>query len=386
MNNRRQTYDVAAYIWPSYTGDEPRTRMFWPEGNGEWETVRKATAKFPGHAWPRRPLWGYCNEADPYVMEMQINAAADHGVNVFIYDWYWYDGRPFLEQCLNNGYLQARNNERVKFYLMWANHDVTHLWDKRIAHIDGNIIWQAAVDRPEFETIARRLIEKYFTHPSYYTIDGKPVFMIYDLKKLVSGLGGVEPTADAFAWFREQAVAAGLKGLHLQLTSWGADKLNLSGVDADAAATPNETVKQLGFDSQTHYQMVHFTHIDRDYAEIIPDMEKEWALMDETYDIPYFPHVSVGWDNTPRYQPFRPGVVKNNTPEQFGKALELARDYADRHPDQAPLVTINSWNEWTETSYLQPDDLYGYGYLDAVKEAFDGGSGASCATSPSSGG
>ena len=78
MSAEKQAYDVAAYIWPSYTGGEPRTRMFWPEGDGEWETVRKATAKYPGHTWPRRPLWGYCNEADPYVMEMQINAAADH--------------------------------------------------------------------------------------------------------------------------------------------------------------------------------------------------------------------------------------------------------------------------------------------------------------------
>ena len=28
-------YDIAAYIWPAYTGDEPRIRMFWPEGIGE---------------------------------------------------------------------------------------------------------------------------------------------------------------------------------------------------------------------------------------------------------------------------------------------------------------------------------------------------------------
>jgi hypothetical protein len=116
--------------------------------------------------------------------------------------------------------------------------------------------------------------------------------------------------------------------------------------------------------------MVHYTHIDRDYAAIIPDMVKEWALMDQTYDIPYFPHVSVGWDNNPRYDTFRPGVVKNNTPEQVRKALELAREYADRHPRQPPLITLNSWNEWTETSYLQPDDLYGYGYLEAVKAVF----------------
>lgn len=367
MSNK---YDVAAYVWPSYTGSEPRTRMFWPEGNGEWQTVRNAVKKYPGHDWPRRPLWGYCNEADPCVMQMQIDAAADNGVNVFIYDWYWYDRRPFLEQCLNNGYLKARNNDRVKFYLMWANHDVTHLWDIRISQVEDNIIWRADVDRHEFEVIARRLIEKYFTHPSYYTIDDKPVFMIYDFNKLVRGLGGIEQTADAFAWFRAQAVSAGLKGLHLQLTSYGARNLNLSGVDAGATATPSDIVKRIGFDSQTHYQMVHFTNIDRDYAEIIPDMTREWALMDKTYDIPYFPHVSLGWDNNPRYNEFRPGVVKNNTPANIQKALELAKGYVDKHPGQAPLVTINSWNEWTETSYLQPDDLYGYGYLEAVRKVF----------------
>ena len=57
-------YDVAAFIWPSYTGDEPRTRIFWPEGYGEWQTVKAMKPFYPGHAWPRKPLWGYVNEAD----------------------------------------------------------------------------------------------------------------------------------------------------------------------------------------------------------------------------------------------------------------------------------------------------------------------------------
>ena len=39
-------YDIAAYVWPSYTGDELRSRMFWPKGEGEWQTVRTAEAKF----------------------------------------------------------------------------------------------------------------------------------------------------------------------------------------------------------------------------------------------------------------------------------------------------------------------------------------------------
>ena len=80
--------------------------------------------------------------------------------------------------------------------------------------------------------------------------------------------------------------------------------------------------------------------------------------------------MSVGWDNNPRFQGFRPGIVRDNTPERFEQALRMAKAYADAHPQQPPLITLNSWNEWTETSYLQPDDRYGYGYLEAVRRVF----------------
>jgi len=344
--------------------------MFWPEGMGEWQSVKNAVKKFPEHDWPRKPLWGYVNEADPYVMEMQINAAADHGVNVFLYDWYWYDRRPFLENCLNDGYLEARNNDRVKFYLMWANHDVKNIWDIRLSHDQSNTIWDAAVDRPEFERVADRLIERYFGHPSYYTIDAKPVFMIYDVGNLIRGLGGIDEAREALDWFRDRCVSAGLPGLHLQLTTWGERPINLSGVDSDKTAMSSDITIRLGFDSMSHYQYVHFTDIDRDYSEIMKDVVTEWERIDAEYDIPYFPHVSIGWDNNPRFKEFRPGVMRNNTPEAIEKALRLAREYADSHPDQPPLITVNAWNEWTETSYLEPDDLYGYGYLEAVKRVF----------------
>ena len=50
----------------------------------------------------------------------------------------------------------------------------------------------------------------------------------------------------------------------------------------------------------------------------------------------------------------------------------MAKEYVDSHNLPAPLITVNSWNEWTETSYFEPDDLYGYGYLNACKEVFLG--------------
>jgi len=350
-------YDIAAYVWPSYHPDD-RAKIFWPEGIGEWQTVMKNKPKFEGHEQPRYPLWGYINEADPYVAEMEINAAADHGVNVFIFDWYWYDGMPFLEGQLNDGYLKARNNDRVKFYLMWANHDVDMLWDKRNAGKPNDaLIWKGSVDRHEFEIICHRVIDKYFSHPSYYKIDGKPCFMIYDLNNLIQGLGGIKETKDALEWFRKETVKAGFKGLDLQLAYWG------KGIG-------KEIVEELAFDGITHYQFVHFTNVDRDYLDILKDVAKKWKEIDQDFQIPYYPHVSVGWDNNPRFEMFREGIVRNNTPENVEKALHMAKEYADNHPRQTPLITINSWNEWTETSYLMPCTRYGYGYLEAVKKVF----------------
>ncbi len=366
-----KNYDVAAFIWPAYTGDEPRTRMFWGEGMGEWQSVKNYKKKYDGDTWPRKPLWGYVNEADPAVMEMEINAAADHGVNVFIYDWYWFDRRPFLENCLNDGFLKAKNNSRMKFYLMWANHDANHLWNKELAdtEIFNETIWQGAVDEPTFDEVCDRLIHKYFGLDNYYRIDGKPVFMIYDLGNLIKGLGGAENTKRKFDEFKEKCEKAGLGGVHLQFTQWGERMVNLSGVDG-GEKPDDQVISALGFDSLSNYQFCHFVNIDRDYADIIADVTPLWEKWYKKYSVPYFPHVSVGWDNNPRFYNFRRGVVKNNTPEEFKKALEKAKEFVDTHPLPAPLITINSWNEWTETSYLEPDDLYGYGYLDAIKEVF----------------
>jgi hypothetical protein len=186
----------------------------------------------------------------------------------------------------------------------------------------------------------------------------------------VNGLGGADATRDAIDWFRAESVKAGLPGLHLQLTYWGEWALKQSGADGVKIATGNDLVKQLGFDSMSHYQFCHFTNIDRDYNLIMVDVVNEWARLSKDYTIPYFPHISIGWDTNPRFKEFREGIIKNNTPENVRQALEQAKAYVDAHPDQPPLITINSWNEWTETSYLQPDDLFGYGYLDAVKQVF----------------
>ena len=362
-------YDIAAYVWPSYTGTEPRTRIFWDEGIGEWQTVRKAAEDDPSRALP---LWGFEDEADPKVMEKQIDAAAYHGVNVFIYDWYWYDHRPFLEQCLDNGFLKGKNRSRMKFYIMWANHDVGMVWDRRNADYDEALIYQGAVDRKDFETVVRRIIDNYFSQPEYYKIDGKPVFMIYDVMNLLKGLGGVDNAKEALDYFRNETVKAGFPGLELQMTYWNEYAVNLSGVDSEKSGSASDAVRLLGFDSISHYQFIHFTYLptDRPYKECVDNLENEWARINDSCAAVYYPHVSAGWDNNPRYKNRGRTIMTGATPELFEEALRKAKAYVDAREGMTPLITVNSWNEWTETSYLEPDTKYGYAYLEAIKRVF----------------
>lgn len=367
----KQKYDIAAYIWPAYTGDEPRSRMFWKEGYGEWQSVNNVhendVNKPSDYVWDRKPLWGYVNEANPDVMEMEINCAYKHGVNVFIYDWYWYDDKPFLENCLNDGYLKAKNNDLVKFYLMWANHNANHNWNIDLSDEMGpEVIWRGDVTFDIFKKLVNRWIEKYFSHPSYYKIDGCPVFMIYTLEELLTGFGGTEKTREALDYFRDEVKKAGFPGLHLQAVIHGSDNFDYDGSFGGSAGN---LYTLLGFDSATHYNMGTQAERNKDYTEIIKMHQAEYDRIDKT-DMLYFPEVSLGWDNNPRFRKFRPQVIKNNTPENVKKAFKQAKEYVDTHDLPAPLVVINSWNEWTETSYLQPDNLYGYGYLEAVKEVF----------------
>ncbi|MBO6249001.1 MAG: glycoside hydrolase family 99-like domain-containing protein [Bacteroidales bacterium] len=368
---KKKSYDVAAYLYPAYAYGDPRLRPFWPEGFGEWETVMTMQKRNPGHYWDRKPVWGPVNEADPAVMEMEIEQATRHGVNVFIFDWYWFDGRPFMETTLTDGFLKAPNKDKMKFYLMWANHNVENYWDTRISKYgDENIIWRGGVDRDEFEKICKRNIEMFFKQPNYYKIDGKPVFMIYEVTTFIEGIGGVDAAIDALKWFRKEVKKAGFPDLELQFTMWNS-QFNYSGVDAAKASTesPRDAfIRRLGFNSMSHYQFCHFANVDQDYEKVLEEVYPEWDRLEKEFTIPYYPHISIGWDNSPRTG--ESAVTRDNTPERFEGALRKAKAWVDARPDLHPLITINSWNEWTETSYLEPDNVYGYGYLEAVKKVF----------------
>ena len=85
----------------------------------------------------------------------------------------------------------------------------------------------------------------------------------------------------------------------------------------------------------------------------------------------------MGWDPSPRtiasdkYEvmdyPFTP-IVTDNTPEKFKETLFEMKEFLNK--TNTRMLTINAWNEWTEGSYIEPDEKYGMGYLEAIREVF----------------
>ena len=373
----QRKYEVAAYYFPNFHCD-PKVEQWHGKGWTEWELVKNATPRFVGHMQPKVPLWGYEDEADPVVMEKKISAAAGHGISAFIFDWYWHQEGPFLERCLDEGYLNAANNSDVKFAIMWANHDWLEIhpatrYQPYPTRLTG------AVSERVFIEATENIIERYFTHPSYWKLDGKFYFSIYEMMSLVKGLGGLSNTKSVLEDFRAKIRARGLGELHLNAVVWGIETLPTENTLTD----PDKVIEYLGIDSVTSYVWVH--HItpghfpDCPYNEIRECAKAEHARLSSQHALPYIPNVTVGWDSSPRTvqtdcfddigYPWFP-VYTDNSPAEFEKALQDVKNFMDTEKSVFPVCTINAWNEWTEGSYLEPDTVNGFSYLAAVKKVF----------------
>ena len=369
--------ETAVYYFPNYHID-PRNEDIHGKGWTEWELMKCAKPRFEGHIQPKVPLWGYEDEADPTVMAKKIDAAADHGVTSFVFDWYWYEG-PYLERCLNEGFLKAPNKDKLKFALMWANHDWKnfHPGNRETKKYPINFPWSTR--KETVGVVWDYVIENYMTRDNYWQVGGLPYFSIYAVNRFIGQMGGVEATAEVLAQFREKAVKAGLPGIHINGIWFDV----LDSHPAYSECPQADWVNKLGFSSYTSYNSCFigeswFSSFPRvDFGKDIENYNAVARKAMTTLPAPYFPVVTSGWDSSPRctqseIYDSKPGYpwlpVMEGNPELFGKSvaetIKLLKEYS---PD-APIFFINAWNEWTEGSYLEPDTRYEFGYLEALKK------------------
>ena len=383
----KKGYEVAVYYFPDYHPDSINDRWHG-KGWTEWELVKSAKPRFPGHEQPKSPSWGWFNEADPQWAAKEIDLASGHGIDVFIYDWYWYRKTgPYLQEGLEKGFLKATNRNKMKFAIMWANHDWLNIHpalldNERIKLTEGKVSW------PLWDTISTYIVENYFKQPNYWKIDGRPYFSIYEIITFINGLGGMAKAKEAIALLDEKTKKAGFPGVHFNIMSCMVEDRQLSSIQGPGApADAGKMLQELGCSSVSTYCYIHhYAGLKKDgfptipYEKAFASAKEYWTSFTTKYPgVLYTPNVSMGWDASPRCMqtdrfemrayPWTP-VLTGNTPAAFEKALREARHFLDVYNPPHKIVVLNSWNEWTEGSYLLPEQRTGTRYLDAVKAVF----------------
>lgn len=368
----RKPMDVAAIYFPSWHEDDHYS-SWYGEGWNEWKLIDSNPERFPGQnrVKPSRD-WGYYDECDPAVMARQIDLATEHGINVFIFDWYWYSGVQILHRPVEETLPRTPNRDKIRYALMWADHNWVNYfpypydpekvnWLLPLRHSPGN-----------FDRVMQHCIDHHFKQPNYWRVDGGVYFSLFGPEGFVDQLGGPEKAKAVLDAARDKVRNAGLGKIHFAA---------FTGIPSSIPK-----LKAAGFDSMTSYNVTTMSSkLDvsktpfEEYDAFVERHESYWDNMD-TGELPYGPVATVGWDATPRWErevpfppqrghyPYTPTVI-NNTPEKFGDLVRRALKHMDESKLPPPALFLNSWNEWTEGGALMPQEKYGDGYLRELRSA-----------------
>ena len=371
----KQRPDVAAIYFPSWHTDDHYS-AWYGEGWNEWKLIQDNPQRFPGHHTDKpADDWGYFDEADPKWMAKQIDLANQYGVDVFIFDWYWYSGVQILHRPVEETLPKTPNKDKIKYALMWAD----HTWVNYFPYpYDGPANWLLPIRHtPEnFKRVMQHCIEKHFNQKNYWRMNGGVYFALFAPEDFVKQLGGADKARQVLDAARKQVRDAGLGEVHF----------------AAFTGIPHSVpdMKKAGFDSMTSYNVTTMSSgltFPRDqfeeYDAFVERHEGYWDAMD-TGQVPYCPVVTIGWDVTPRWEknipwppekshyPYTPRVI-NNTPEKFGNLVRRALRQVETAKLPVSAIFVNSWNEWTEGGALIPQQKYGAGYIEALKKAMEAG-------------
>ena len=100
--------DVMAIYFPNWHVS-PQLETHFGFGKSEWDFVKTSPTRFPGHRQPLVPVHGYLDGKNPNDVAKEIDLAANAGIDVFLYDYYYYGGKVTQEEAIEEGFLKAEN-------------------------------------------------------------------------------------------------------------------------------------------------------------------------------------------------------------------------------------------------------------------------------------
>lgn len=351
---------IAMYL-PQYH-QLPENDEWWGEGFTEWTAVKAADPLFEGHMQPKRPLnKNYYNLLEKSVMVQQEKLMKEYGIDgMCFYHYYFKNGHKILEKPAEN--LLTWKDIDMPFCFCWANESWARTWsnignknswaDKfEKAKNDKEILLEQKYGREYEWKMHFEYLLPFFLDDRYIRKDNAPVFLIYKPDEIAC-------LYQMLDYWRKLAKECNIPNLYFIGLNVIHAKKALDAILLNAPALFWNPIKK-GKNILPHW-------IDGIKSYNYEDIWTNILSSDLISGIKTYIGGFVNYDDTPRRN--RNGIVirdfsiekfQSNIYQLIKKNYLLDNEY----------IFINAWNEWGEGMYLEPDEIYGYQYLEAVRDA-----------------
>lgn len=370
---------VIAYYLPQFH-EIPENDKWWEKGFTEWTNVKRAKPFFKGQIQPRIPLNGnYYDLMDKETVRWQTELSHKYGIYGFCYFHYYFkDGRKILEKPAENLLKWTEIDQNFCFF--WANNEWKRTWsaidsgttwvpdcDEDNDKLDDGILLEQDYGGPKEWTDHFDYLLRFFKDSRYIKIDNKPFLAIYKIEE-------VKQLNDMLELWNRLAVDNGFDGLYIVSVNNDrySSKYILATLLYDSGTIQyslcHRVESALRMIKKRYYMLLKHKKINVsvwDYKQIW-----RYIIRGTPFSKHHFiPGGIVNTDETPR-RGDKALVYANSTPQIFEKymGIQLRRTH---NVYKSQYLFLNSWNEWGEGSYLEPDENYGYQYLEALKRAID---------------
>jgi hypothetical protein len=345
---------------------------FWYYGPGEFGGFEHADGS---RMTPLTPLLGETYWAsDPAVVYQQIEWAVEYGVDAFSIEWTTPRGIGCcgsMEDTLDDVFLKSPNVHKVRWAIFY---DFVLRLDQT-PDLDIDVVPAINFDQPDvYNTFVSDFVHfasKYFGHPQYLTVDGRPVIYIWATNSYVGDLAGAMREA------RERVSEIGFDVFIV------GDEVCVGCFDRQHAAL---------FDGSTTFTMLipgidWYSLDDVGEAAVEVDRAFQW-WRDRIAGLRV-----TGRNELVNFQPAwapqyderniildRPKYVPATSKDQVLEMAKVARNHAEPVGRSGlKLIWLNTWNNWAETTTVEPTANLGPKYpagnyqfdmLEVVREVF----------------
>jgi hypothetical protein len=390
-----------AIYFPQYHPD-PLNDFLWGTNFTDWYSLRAAPTKNKaGFQIPRPSELGYYDLRDYETRQQQGQLARDYGIDGFIIHHYWfYDPShpgPNLHAPLMEMLKDGEPN--VPFFFNWCAVKWNNVWmGKSVFHNQKTPVnakhaitlqdqYFNATDDMIFDHYT--WLRQFFHHPNYMLVEGQPIFFVYQWNDLM---------APILTKLRAYAMQDGFPGLYFIVGRSAAPAHiykpeNLSEPLQNMMRRKTQHLSLIKASAPIVNQTMTYPY-PLDYVSRALQVPP-WCQL-KTTESPLIPAteeiagVICTFDNTPRRELNTAHLWNVNVPDKVVKRFQdslfaaiyfdvcchgqhtrqqrqAIQEQSSRTTKEDRFVVINAWNEWAEGMSLEPSDVYGRRFLEAVK-------------------